>query len=276
MSKGIVVFAFENDIIDYVKQAYFLALRAKKYLDLPTTVIVDEDCKSKYLRSDVFDNIFYENYEYDITFRTYQDSLKYESCVQYKNKGRYSVFYSTPYDETIVLDTDFIICNDNLNQCFNQINDFLIYDKSVCINPYIDVNEFNFVNEFGPKFYWGTTFFFRKTKQTELFFELVMYLQHNWLYFKQLYQIKGETFRNDFAFSIAISMLGNDFVSSMPGKLFYSTDLDTITNINNNIIKLTINDENSKIIPIKLENISLHAMNKFSLERCIDKCLVDI
>ena len=43
MSKGIIVHAFNNEEIDYVKQAIDVAKRAKKHLDLPTSVITDMD-----------------------------------------------------------------------------------------------------------------------------------------------------------------------------------------------------------------------------------------
>ena len=41
MSKGILVHAFNNEEIDYVKQAVMVAERAKKYLNLPTSIITD-------------------------------------------------------------------------------------------------------------------------------------------------------------------------------------------------------------------------------------------
>ena len=52
MSKGILVHAFNNEEIDYVKQACMVAERAKKYLNLPTSVITD--CK---VPDNVFDKV---------------------------------------------------------------------------------------------------------------------------------------------------------------------------------------------------------------------------
>ena len=40
-NKGILVFARNNAQIDYCKQAYFLAKRAREYLDVPTSIVTD-------------------------------------------------------------------------------------------------------------------------------------------------------------------------------------------------------------------------------------------
>ena len=43
MTKGILVFAHNNAEIDYVKQAAFLAGRAKEYLNLPVSIVTDKE-----------------------------------------------------------------------------------------------------------------------------------------------------------------------------------------------------------------------------------------
>ena len=41
MSKGVLLFAFNNESINYIKQAIFCANRIKKYLDLPVSLVTD-------------------------------------------------------------------------------------------------------------------------------------------------------------------------------------------------------------------------------------------
>jgi len=41
MTKGILVFAYNNADIDYVKQAAFLAGRSKEFLNLPFSIVTD-------------------------------------------------------------------------------------------------------------------------------------------------------------------------------------------------------------------------------------------
>ena len=40
-NKGALIFARNNEQVDYLKQAYYLAKRITKYLNLPTTVVTD-------------------------------------------------------------------------------------------------------------------------------------------------------------------------------------------------------------------------------------------
>ena len=79
--------------------------------------------------------------------------------------------------------------------------------------------------------------FFRKTKENKTFFNLVKHIQENWNHYKTLYQIRQSTFRNDFAFSIAIHIMNGykqgNFAKPMPGKMFYTTDRDLLVGLDN-------------------------------------------
>ena len=41
MSKGVLLFAQNNEQIDYIKQAVYLAKRIKRFLDLPVSLVTD-------------------------------------------------------------------------------------------------------------------------------------------------------------------------------------------------------------------------------------------
>ena len=53
-SQGILVFAFNNSQIDYISQAINLATRAKKFLNLPVSVVTDS-----LVDSDVFEHVIH-------------------------------------------------------------------------------------------------------------------------------------------------------------------------------------------------------------------------
>ena len=42
MTKGILVFAVNNDNVDYVLQACFVAKRAKQFLNIPVTLVTTD------------------------------------------------------------------------------------------------------------------------------------------------------------------------------------------------------------------------------------------
>ena len=297
MSKGILVFARNNNSIDYVKQAYFLAIQAKKHLNLPTTVVTDsyEYLKNAFPNYNiVFDKVISivwnekdlkENTTFskteDHTYKMYNDGTMSQKKLQFKNETRSLAYQLSPYDETLLLDTDIIIVNDLYNKCFNQPNDFLIYDNALDIAGFRDYSEFDNISDAGVKFYWATAVFFRKTKTNKIFFDLVQHIQENWNHYNTVFMLNRATYRNDHVFSIAVHIMNGfqqgDFATAMPGKLYYITDKDILWSINDNKFVILLEKENyvGEYTPVKIEDINLHAMNKFSLSRCIDEALND-
>ena len=128
MSQGVVLFASNNTKIDYVKQAHFLAKRISKYMDLPTTVVTDIDINEKYPEYvSAFDQIILvNNLKHTYANKRYHDGTLSNRILSFNNGNRADAYFLTPYDETIVMDTDYVISNDILNNCFVQQKDLLL------------------------------------------------------------------------------------------------------------------------------------------------------
>jgi hypothetical protein len=275
--RGAVLIARNNKEIDYIKQAVYSANRIKKYLKIPVSLITDNP---QYLKENFklhnFDQVIEIKNCSNYTNRRYYDSSFSKKTLEFKNVNRSDVFDLTPYHETIVLDTDFLVSNDVLNYCFEQKNDFLIYDSALDLSEQRDTFEFKYISETGPKFYWATAFFFRKTKTNKIFFDLVKHIKEHWIYYRNIYQISNAMFRNDFAFSIAIHILNGhmsgEFAKTMPGTMYYTTDRDLLLSIDNEKLKFLIENENAigNYFPAKIEKSNVHVMNKYSLGRAID------
>ncbi len=279
MSKGVLLIARNNSEVDYTKQAIFSAKRIKKYLNLPVSLITDSPdyLKKKYKdESQVFDKIITIKKESGYTYKKYYDGTWTKKNLEFKNTSRSNVFELTPYNETLLLDTDFIISNDIFKNCFNQSHDFLIYDTAFDLAGWRDLSEFDFISEVGPKFYWATAIFFRKTETNRIFFDLVKHIQENWFHYRNLYQIRTTVFRNDHAFSIAIHTMNGlqdgDFSKPMPGTMYFSIDRDVLIEIKDEefLILLEKQSEAGNYFPTKIKNSNVHIMNKFSLNRVID------
>ena len=146
-SKGAFLIARNNAQIDYVKQAVFLAKRVKKYLDIPTTVLTDsvDYLKTTYDET-VFDRIIPLDYNPQKNERVYFDGALYQKQATFNNRARCQVYDLTPYDETVLLDTDYIVSNNLLKQCFNSQEDFLIYKESKDIAEVRDEQEFKYIS----------------------------------------------------------------------------------------------------------------------------------
>ena len=257
MSKGILVFALNNEKINYVAQAIDLAKRAKRHCNLPTTIVTDCDVSNP-----VFDKVIKIN-EQGSTYKKYNNG-SYAETLTFRNLSRADAYDLTPYEETLILDTDIIICNSLFTNCFKQNKDLLMYNSAYDLIQKRDTEEFDWISESSVEFYWATCVYFKKSKTNKIFFELVKHIQENYQHYRMIYNILSATYRNDFAFSIAVHIMNNHskgvLVGKMPGKLYYTTDQDYVINIDDD--NITFVCENT---PLKTKNTTVHAMNKFNL-----------
>lgn len=273
MSRGVVLIARNNKEIDYIAQSVFLAKRIRDYLNLPTTIITDDvGYLEKNNLTEIFDNIIVVDNSNHYTNKKYRDGLIYYKSLEFKNVDRSSVYKLTPYDETLLIDTDLIIADDVLKNCFLQSSDLMMYSNSFELSGWRDTSEFKYITDTGPKFYWATAIFFRKSDSNKIFFDLVTHIQENWLYYRKLYQIVSPVFRNDFAFSIAIHIMNGythgEFVKEMPGTLYYTTDRDEVISIKDDQFLFLLEKENQcERFLSKITGKTVHVMNKYSLGR---------
>jgi hypothetical protein len=292
-SKGIVLFARNNSQVDYIKQAYFLAKTAKEILKLPTTIVTDSP---EFLRFEfpdwkkVFDSVVSmvwkeeELAENTVLFRNeyhnlkeYHDGSLVSKKLDWKNEMRTVAYDVSPYDETLVLDTDVVICNDIFLKCFEQKHDLLLYSNATELTDIDRGDEFKRISDTSVNFYWATCIFFRKTNKNKIFFDLVKHIQENWKHYNNIFQINSPYYRNDYAFSIAIHIMNGyqtgDFAKEMPGILYFVTDRSILWEIDSKSLLILLEKEHfdGEYTLIRTNYANVHVMNKFSLNRCIDE-----
>ena len=274
MTRGVLIFAQNNAEIDYAKISLFAAKRVKEYLGVPVSLVTDSADWLKKSQPDaelVFDQIIEIWTETQQTKKFYDGSLAAKTLT-WKNLSRSDCCYLSPYDETLVIDSDFIISSPTLKNIWDNQHDFLIYKDSFDLANWRDDRSFRYLNQHSIPFYWATAFYFKKTEATWAFFDLIKNIKLNWNYYRLLYNIDSTVFRNDFAFSIAIHMMGEDFATSLPGKMNYILDRDILLEIDNSKLKFLVEKKNynGEYTAVKTSNLDVHVMNKYSLTRCID------
>ena len=281
-SRGVVVFAKNNEKIDYIKQCVYLAKRAKEHLGVPTSIITDcADYLKEAYDQDVFDHIISVENRKDMNRRRFRDGTINEYRSLFKNNNRSHIYSLSPYNETLLMDSDIIICNDALKHAFDSPEDFLIYNSSTDLADFRSQEEFQYISEASVEFYWATVVFFRKTETNKIFFDLISHIEENYLHYCKVYQLRTNYFRNDFAFSIAIHMMNGfqsgPFAGQMPGKLYHIIDKDMLHKINNDKLLFLIEKEKylGEYTLTETSGLNVHVMNKFSLMREIDKELVN-
>lgn len=270
MTKGVLIFAFNNTEIDYVSIAVYAAKRVEKFLKLPVSIVTDKTSVDQSKDLTIFDKVIITDDASTQVKRFYNGSDSYKSAV-WKNASRSNCYKLTPYDETLVIDSDFILNSDFLKYCWEQQDDFLIYDNSIDLASWRDTSEFEFISQYSIKFYWATVFFFRKNKKTELFFSLVDHIKSNWDYYQKLYQIPSVKYRNDFAFSIAVSIMGSELITTIPNKMLYITDRDYLLEHKNEKMTFLIQKKGTtdQYTAVTTNNLDVHVMSKYSLLKII-------
>jgi hypothetical protein len=278
MKKGVVLFAFNNNTIDYVKQAIYCAKRIKKYLGLSVQLITDD--KDHLIKKFPF----YKKYIDVVTYspapipsnKTFYDGIHgNHGKLDWKNSARDSAFDLTVFEQTLVLDTDLLISNDKLLTCFNMSEDFMIAKNYQLVNTSKSYKSFDRISDNSVPMYWATIIYFTKSHTSKTVFDLVKHIKENYNYYRLVYNIIETKFRNDFAFSIALhTMRGfvedSNWPLDIPTDMWVSTDKDVLVDANNSSIKLLAQRDHD-YLAVKLDDATTHIMNKFSLDKFIDK-----
>jgi hypothetical protein len=279
MKRGALLIARNNSGVDYIKQAVYCASRIKKYLNLPVSIITDNEAYLKKSFTDykkIFDQVIEIKNKKAIQYKKYYDGIHVRKNLEYKNDTRSQAYELSPYDETLLLDTDFIISNLDLLNCFEYPHNLMMYKNAVELSGWRDVSEFSKISETGPDFYWATVVFFRKTETNRIFFDLVQHIQENWYHYKNIYQLPYATFRNDYAFSIAAHVMNGyktgNFIKNLPGTMYYTIDRDLILEIKDSefLFLIETNNGSTNYFPLRIKNSNVHIMNKINLNRIVD------
>ena len=97
----------------------------------------------------------------------------------------FNVMLIQSYDETVVMDTDYIVANSNLNKVFESKEDFLINYKA----QHVDfesryTEEMKYVSDTGIEMCWATVFYFKKTERTRILFDLINHIKNEWEFYR--------------------------------------------------------------------------------------------
>jgi hypothetical protein len=275
MSKGVLLFAQNNSHIDYIKQAMFCAKRVKQYLNLPVCLATDslENLQENYKGYDLyFDNVV-ELAQYQKVKKKKFYNGNTSISLDWHNLSRADAYDITPYNETIVMDTDLIISNNSLLQCFSLEDNFMIAKESKDISTSRSIKSFEKISDKSIDMVWATLFYFKKTTETKILFNLIQHIRENYNFYRLTYKITEVKFRNDFAFAIAIHII-NGFKKScwprnVPTNLWHILDTDILLDVKNEKITMLVAKE-KKYIAASVSGINVHVMNKFSLDEVIN------
>jgi len=248
--KGVLLFAFNTDEVDYVKMAYATSQRVNNFLNLPCTLVTNKPTDYK------FDKVTYLD----------SDSTNIKNHKVWLNKGRYNAYNLSPYDETLLLDVDYVVNSTKLLDVFSFYEDYCIHNSASFL-MYPDFTQ-ECISPISFRTLWATVFFFKKTERVKLFFDCVKMVQENYTHYANLHGMWSYLYRNDHAFAIANRILNGHIESKcdfIPWNLIHIGEKTTVEKDKNNSFKVILDNDKKEYIIVK--DLDFHMLDKKNFMR---------
>ena len=243
MTVGALIFARNNEQIDYEAMARWSAKNIERHLGIPTHIVTADANPSSNTR--YFDDV---------------------GNVTWHNLNRTDAYTLSPWDRTLVLDADYVVASNQLQSVLTVDQDFLAHKQAYDITG---CNNFEGLNSFGDNrmpMWWATVMMFRKSKHAKLIFECMQMVRDNWSHYRALYKNSSVTYRNDHALSIALGIVNGHTINhaGIPWELASLTPEHKLTQLGPDSYRIDyINTENrARCITLKQD---FHAMGKQQL-----------
>jgi len=286
IKRGFLLLAFNSNEMDYIKMACCCALSIKSHLKYNHVSLVTDNSITwleKLMSIDeikkIFDEIIIIDSPKDQNIRVHYDSPWTKFQAPFLNGNRSNVYEISPYEETILLDVDYLVMGNMLDLVWDNTEDFLINQNAVNLrNEKFHSKEIR-LSEDGIPMYWATLIYFKKSELSKLIFDLTIFIKENYLFYKHLYKFPGSIFRNDYAFSIAMHIINGfneDDTTSFPNPIIRTMDQkDDIVEVGNDNILFLSHDTKEAWVNnlINLKNTDVHIMNKRAFLRHSDELI---
>jgi hypothetical protein len=283
-SRGVLMFAHNNSEIDYFRLAVVNALLAQRHLGIKNVTVVTDPHSLNYAEKSLgretidlaINNIVLVDKDKKFkqqNTRVFKDTSHTAKLLSFYNVNRCDAYDITPYDETLLLDADYLIFSDTLNQCWGHNQELMLNWRYQDIMHERKDPTLSRLNDFGITMYWATVVYFRKTPYVESFFNFVKHVRANTQYYRDLYKWQGTLYRNDYSFSIAAHMLSGHVdrgIPQLPTTLYKTFDTDDIHSVPNDhtlIMYLEKPRSPGDFILARWSGMDLHVMNKWAINR---------
>jgi hypothetical protein len=207
MTAGVVIFAYDNDLVDYVAMAAWSARNIHRHLNLPVCVITDLETIPDHYE---FDQVIVQP-KSGQHLRYYSD---FNGSATWYNLDRVTAYALSPWEHTLVLDADYVVASNQLLHLFEVNQDFLAHDHAHDITGLEKFNQNNFMGPARLPMSWATVMLYRRSRTAELIFDAMTMIQHNWTHYIMLHGINDQTYRNDYALTMAQSIVNGHQINS--------------------------------------------------------------
>jgi hypothetical protein len=217
MTTGALIFARNNEQIDYVAMAEWSARRIQRHLGIPTHIVTDDS-------------------EISSNSRHFEDV----GTVTWHNLNRMDAYQLSPWDRTLMLDADYVVATDQLQSVLQADQDFLAHDRAYDVTG---INDFSGLNSFGAHampMWWATVVMFRRSRHVELIFDAMRMIRDNWTHYRNIYGNRNATYRNDHALTIALGTVNGHTLDhpSIPWGLASLTPQHQLTQVDEDCFRV--------------------------------------
>jgi hypothetical protein len=183
MSTGVLIFAVNNEQIDYVAMARWSAQNIERHLGLPTHIVTQSSNSTTNTR--YFDDV---------------------GSVTWHNENRMDAYELSPWDQTLVLDADYVVASDQLKVLIECKQNFMCHRWAYDVTGLQTFDDLNHFGRYRMPMWWATVMMFRRSQQAEIIFKSMKMIKDHWNHYRNLYVNPRATYRNDHALSIALNI----------------------------------------------------------------------
>lgn len=258
MTTGALIFAFDNEKIDYVGLAAWAADRVHRHLDIPVCVVTDSQTQDPR-----FDKIIRVQRSVTDQQRRFGDL---DSNVTWYNQDRVDSYDLSPWDQTLVMDADYVVASSNLSTMMRSSRPFLCHRSAWDIATGGAIDHLNKFGRNGMPMWWATVMIFRRDPVVQLIFDSMRMVRDNWHHYKALYGIGRSAYRNDFALSIALTLVNGHSLSvdCLPWNLATLLPEHTVQALDQDSFRIGFRCQD-KTRHINIDGMDFHAMGKAQL-----------
>ena len=195
-SRGVIVFAFNSSKYNYAEMAVYTARRIESFLGLPTTLVTDSK-SVKTITADI--NTF------DSIIEVEPDKSNIKEQTAWINKGRFQAYEHSPYEETLVLDVDYLVNSDTLLKTFDLSDTFCCHSNThMLMHPEASQEK---MSAYSYVTLWATVIMFKKSNRAKQIFETLEMVQNNYDHYANIHSFVGGVYRNDYGLTIALKIV---------------------------------------------------------------------
>ena len=248
-SKGALIFAVNNSTIDYLALARINARLIEHFLGLPTTIVTDRPSVSN-----------------TRTFRWHDQT----QTIEWHNTNRFDALEYSPYDQTLLLDADYLILSNTYSSVIAQDVDFLCHRHAVDITNTNTFSSDQYLSKNSDfPMYWATAVWF--SKNSKPVFDLWRDVHKHYDFYSALYGFEHRPYRNDRAMSVALHTLNGmtQHIPTIPWSIPSLGTTDRVLRVDPDTTVVFDYATHWRDQPIRdtnfVKNTDVHVMNKSAI-----------